>query len=453
VIRRAVIAAIAGAVAALVAASGAGACSCARIDARERLQDADAAVIGTALRSEAVDGRHLTHLQVERGFKADLGAEVVVDTGREDGGGGDCSIKIPDGRRVGLFLYRNEAGVWASGLCGLVDPDELERGAGPVPEPLGRGTVALVAAIGLDGHRLAALDARGRLLAYGRGRGRTFGIDVCPGARRLVELVAAERRNTIVVRRLPDLGVVRTFRVPTAEGVTAECMGGAGRDVLVLVTDYEEPVAHGRVLRYRGERRSLVHRGTVAEMAVSGRTAYVGTGRWGREIVSVDLGTRARRHVATVPRIPGELVVSPDGRALATVAYNPFGTSHAVVIRPGARPAVRRFPIGEGAGGRLVWTGRNRLLYGAEDAYFRLFDGALRTVRRSRRHMSGSRFMALRGRTVFGIDDGELLAARLPGLRVRRLAHLPSIDVFALAAVSGAPRLQRTASSAGACRW
>jgi hypothetical protein len=220
----------------------------------------------------------------------------------------------------------------------------------------------------------------------------------------------------------------------------------------VIETDYEEPVAHGRVLRYRGEGRRLIHRGTVAEMAVSGRTVYVATGRWGREIVAVDLATRTRRHIATIPRIPGELVVSPDGRALATVAYNPFGMSHAVVIRPGARPVVRRFPIGDGAGGQLVWTGRDRLLYGAEDAYFRLFDGALRTIRSSRRHLSGSRLMTLRGRTVFGIDDGELLAARLPGLRVRRLNRLPSIDVFSLASVSGAPRLQRAASSALACQ-
>jgi hypothetical protein len=144
----------------LAAASGAGACSCASLDPREALEQFDSAVIGTALWSEPVNGRRLTHLRVERAFKAELGAEVVVDTGRADGGGADCSLALADGSRVGLYLSRTDAGGWSTGLCSLVDPDELEQAAGPMPLPLGRGRVALVAGLGLDGYRLAALDAR-----------------------------------------------------------------------------------------------------------------------------------------------------------------------------------------------------------------------------------------------------------------------------------------------------
>jgi len=432
---------------ALVGASGAGACSCARLDPREALEQVDAAVIGTALRSEAVNGRRLTHLRVERAFKADLGAEVVVDTGRAEGGGGDCSLELADGDRVGLYLSRTGAGGWSAGLCSLVDPDDLVRAAGPIPAPLGRGRVALVVALGLDGYRLAALDARGRVLAYGRGAGHATGLEVCPGARRLVELVDLRRRREAVVRRLPDLHAVRRVRVPRTEGLDVECLDPGGRDLLVLTHDYGEPVARGRLLRFTGRRRRIVHRGTAVEMAVSGRLAYLETGRWGREIVALDLRTGARRHVATVPRIPGELVVSPDGRALATVAYNPFGMSHAAVIRPGAKRVVRQVPLGEGAEGRLAWTGRDRLVYGGDGFHFRLFNGVLRTVGRFRTHFGGSRFMAARGGTVFGIDEDRLLAARLPGLRVRRLARLPSSDVYALTAVTGAPPL-RTASRA-----
>src|SRR5918997_489760 len=196
-----------------------------------------------------------------------------------------------------------------------------------------------------------------------------------------------------------------------------------------------------------GPRRRLVGRGTAVEMAVSGTFAYLETGRWGREIVALDLRTGARRHVATVPRIPGELVVSPDGRALATVAYNPFGMSHAVVLRPGAKRVVRRAPLGHGAEGSLVWTGRGRLVYGGEN--FRLFDGALRTLGRFRSHFGGARFMAARGRTVFGVDEDRLLAASVPGLRVRRLGRLPSSDVHALAAVRGAPPLRTARRACG----
>ena len=441
-IRSALVAVAIALAGALALASGAGACSCARLDPREALERVDAAVIGTALRSEEVNGRRLTHLRVERSFKAELGAEAVVDTGRAEGGGADCSLELADGDRVGLYLSRTDAGGWSAGLCSLVDPDELERGAAPIPAPLGRGRVALVAALGLDGHRLAALDARGRVLAYGRGPGLPTAVEVCPGSRRLVEVVDVGRRREAVVRRLPDLRALRSFRLPSSEGMVVECLDRAGRDVLVLANNYDEPVARGRLLRFAGARRRLLARGTAVDMAVSGHVAYLETGRWGRVIVSLDLRTGARRTVATVPPIPGELVVSPDGRALATVAYRPFGMSHAVVIRPGTRRVIRRVPLGEGAAGTLAWTSPDRLLYGGEGYSLRLFDGELRTVGRFRGHFGGSRFMAARGRTVFGVDDGRLLAARLAGRRVGRLAHLPSTDVYALAAVTGAPPLR-----------
>ena len=448
-IRWALIAVAIASVVALVAASSAGACSCARLDPREALEQVDAALIGTALRSEAVNGRRLTHLRVERAFKAELGAEAVVDTGRAEGGGADCSLELADGDRVGLYLSRTDAGGWSAGLCSLVDPDDLERATGPIPAPLGRGRVALVAAIGLDGHRLAALDTSGRVLAYGRGAGHATVVEVCPGARRLVELVDRRRRREAVVRRLPDLRAVRSFRVPRTEGLDVECRDPGGRDMLVLTHNYGEPVARGRLLRFTGERRRIVHRGTAVEMAVSGRLAYLETGPWGREIVALDLRTGARKHVATVPRIPGELVVSPDGRALATVAYNPFGMSHAVVVRPRAQRVIRQVALGEGAEGSLEWTGRDRLVYGGDGFHFRLFNGALRTVGRFRTHFGSSRFMAVRGGAVFGIDEDRLVAARLPGLRVRRLAHLPSSDVYALTAVTGAPPLRPAARACG----
>ena len=42
------------------------------------------------------------------------------------------------------------------------------------------------------------------------------------------------------------------------------------------------------------------------------------------------------------------------------------------------------------------------------------------------------------------------MAASLPGLSVRRLAQLPSSDVYALAAVAGAPPLRTARLACGA---
>jgi hypothetical protein len=115
VIRSALIAIAIAWAGALATASGAVACSCARLDPREALEQVDAALIGTSLSSEDVSGRRLTHVRVERSFKAELGAEVVVDTGRADAGGGDCSLELADGGRVGLYLSRTETMVIALG--------------------------------------------------------------------------------------------------------------------------------------------------------------------------------------------------------------------------------------------------------------------------------------------------------------------------------------------------
>ena len=185
----------------LVVAGDARACSCATVDPREALAQTDAAVIGTVGRSEAAGDRWITHIRVERAFKAELGEEVGVDTGNADGGGGDCTLKLDDGAHVGVFLGRRGTG-WAGGLCSTVEPAALERAARPLPAPLRRGRVAVVAAIDLVGRTLAALDRRCRVLAYGAGRGAVRGLEVCPGARRLLEL----RARRVVVWRLPDCG-------------------------------------------------------------------------------------------------------------------------------------------------------------------------------------------------------------------------------------------------------
>jgi len=110
---------------------------------------------------------------------------------------------------------------------------------------------------------------------------------------------------------------------------------------------------------------------------------------------------------------------------------------------------VRHADVGPGALGTIAWAGPDRLLFGGEGEAFRLLDRRLRPVRRYAHGLGDPRGMVVRGRTAFGVEEGRLVAARLPRLRPRPLAHLPTTDVGALVPVVGAPPLR--ARSAAAC--
>jgi hypothetical protein len=129
------------AVAALALAGEAYACTCIRGPIDERLDDADAAVVGrfVAQRTEVVQGvrQVLLTLEVDQRVKGDVEKTIVVRSPVT------CAPDYQRDRFVGLLLTRARDGGWLGPACSVVVPGELVAAGG---EP--RGTYIKVA-IGL----------------------------------------------------------------------------------------------------------------------------------------------------------------------------------------------------------------------------------------------------------------------------------------------------------------
>jgi hypothetical protein len=131
------------ALAGLALAADARACVCGDAPIEERLDDADAAVVGRVVsdapwEADGLSYRRLT-VRVEQRVKADVEETLRVLAPS----GTDCDVEIALEKTTGLFLTRNRDGEWFASACSLVAPGELVAAGG---EP--RGTVIKVA-IGL----------------------------------------------------------------------------------------------------------------------------------------------------------------------------------------------------------------------------------------------------------------------------------------------------------------
>jgi hypothetical protein len=125
---------------ALAAAGEAAACVCLAQPLEERLDAADAAVVGR-LESDRVRDlqgapQRLVTVAVEQRVKGDVEETIVV----RSPSGTDCDLPPADGRRVGLLLQRAPDGGWLGNQCGLVGPGELVAEGG---EPRG-GVIKVV---------------------------------------------------------------------------------------------------------------------------------------------------------------------------------------------------------------------------------------------------------------------------------------------------------------------
>jgi hypothetical protein len=127
--------------AALVLAADAYACTCLHGPLDERLDEADAAVVGrfVAQRTEVVGGarRVLLTFEVDQRVKGDVEKTIVVRSPVA------CPPDYERDRFVGLLLTRAADGGWIGPACSVVEPGELVAAGG---EP--RGTYIKVA-IGL----------------------------------------------------------------------------------------------------------------------------------------------------------------------------------------------------------------------------------------------------------------------------------------------------------------
>jgi hypothetical protein len=140
----------------LTSSSDAAACACPNQPLRERLDEADAAVIGRIVnrRETSLRGAPQTLLTVEviQRVKGDVGREIVVRSPRST----DCDLAVPpsqgEDEDTGLLLTRSPDGAtWLGSACSVVAPGPLvaeggEPRGGPIKVVVGLVILALVLA-------------------------------------------------------------------------------------------------------------------------------------------------------------------------------------------------------------------------------------------------------------------------------------------------------------------
>jgi hypothetical protein len=144
---------------ALVAAGEAAACVCLQQPLEERLDDADAAVVGRLVSERTRDlqgaSQRLITVEVTQRVKGDVGETIVV----RSPSGSDCDLPRAEGQRIGLLLERAPDGGWLGNLCGMVGAGELVAEGG---EPRG-GVIKVVLGVLILGLVLSwALRRRAR---------------------------------------------------------------------------------------------------------------------------------------------------------------------------------------------------------------------------------------------------------------------------------------------------
>jgi hypothetical protein len=127
-------------VVALAAAGEAAACVCLEQPLEDRLDEADAAVVGKLVSERTRDLRgarqRLVTVEVTQRIKGDVDETIVV----RSPSGSDCDLPEADGREIGLLLQRAPDGGWLGNLCSVAKAGELVAEGG---EPRG-GVIKVV---------------------------------------------------------------------------------------------------------------------------------------------------------------------------------------------------------------------------------------------------------------------------------------------------------------------
>ena len=372
------------------------ACSCALPDPRVALAQADGAFVGKLVNRREGDQTTVLTFSVEKALKGAIGRTVEVSTASDSAA---CGIEVRTGTRVGLVLDR-QGGTWSGYLCWQFDPDELLDAALPLPRPNGHGPVALVVGGGFGESRIAALDSRGRTLAYGQGTGRVALLAICPGGRRLAEIAFVGSEQKLVIRATRTLDIVRrqTLSLPREKyAQRLACEDPAGASVLVFSTSGLYRVKDGRI-------RPLWV-GAAYDAEITSQHAYVSAGANRRALLRVDTRSGRARHVATLPGRIGAMVRNDAGTALAGVRSRIGHRSEIVRVDLDARSTrvtTVRLPRADESG-QLFWLRTGRLLfvsvYGSETS--RVLDASLRMRSRFRWRVASA---AVTGSHAYGID-------------------------------------------------
>jgi hypothetical protein len=135
--------------AALAFASPAVACVCVDTPLAQRLDEADAAIVGrvVAERQGEVSGApvKLLTVEVDQRVKGDVDRPLVV----RSPSGSDCDVQVPKDEAVGLLLTRAPDGAWLATACSVVAPGPLvaaggEPRGGPIKVAIGAVILAIV---------------------------------------------------------------------------------------------------------------------------------------------------------------------------------------------------------------------------------------------------------------------------------------------------------------------
>ena len=294
------------------AVESAQACSCARPDPRSALAAADGAFVGRLVARRQLDDRAVLTFTVEQGLKGSLGETVEVETARDSAG---CGLEMPVGTRTGLVLDRRD-GAWHGHLCAQFAPADLLAAAKPLPAPNGKGPVALLVGGRFGPARLLALDARGRTLAYGMGGGTVSNLSVCPGGRRLAEIVQVGANTVVAIRELPTMRLVRRQSLAATHFGPASCLDTSGSQLAVFSGSGPDLAKRARVVRIGPKGTTTLWRGLAWYASLTDRTAYLEALDKGT-LLAVDLRTGVAKKLGTVRYPAYELVPNALGTQLA----------------------------------------------------------------------------------------------------------------------------------------
>ncbi len=116
---------------------------------RERLDAADAAVVGRVVASRTGDlngaPQRFFTVEVEQRVKGDVDSPLEVRSPLRT----DCDVEVPRNETVGWLLTRAPDGAWLATACSIVSPGELvveggEPRGGPIKVAIGIVILALV---------------------------------------------------------------------------------------------------------------------------------------------------------------------------------------------------------------------------------------------------------------------------------------------------------------------
>ena len=410
----------------------AGACSCAVGDARERLEAADAAIIGTALSRAPSGDRTVVYIfNVDEAVKGSFGQTVEVETASD---GAACGLEIGIGQQEGLFLSGSQMEGWHSSLCQQIAPEELREAARPMPAPDGEGPIKLIVGGDWGDMGLFALDSEGRTLMYGRRERGSTVADMCPGSELFIESPWGGKRRW-VVRRTATFEVVDVVYPPRGSW-PEECLSSDASQVLVYAIRYGEPLSSSKLYRYTNGDFELLYQGNSSWFELVGDHLYLTEGRYGRNVRVLDLTTGRKRFIARLPRYVQGVVASPDETRLVTTSG--ADREKLISIDMTTSPAtVRVKDHGIGMSGEVYWLDNETIAYlpgGYDNNRVKIFDVDLNVVRT----LAGPWYTIdedLIGNVAYGAGWGVVYRAHLPDGPAEVLREFPSPEIYTVRTV------------------